>query len=83
MLGFPGGMVVKNPPANAGDARDMSLIPGWGKSRGIGNGNPLQYSFFLIFIFLDYESMITHIQKIWKIQNKGTYSSTIYYNCLF
>ena len=38
---FPGGSVVKNPPANAGD---MGLIPGWGKSPGEGNGNPLQYS---------------------------------------
>ena len=42
--GFPGGSVVKNPPANAGDARDPSLIPGWGRSRRVGNGNPLQYS---------------------------------------
>ena len=36
--------VVKNPPANAGDARDEGLIPGLGRSPGIGNGNPLQYS---------------------------------------
>ena len=36
--------VVKNPPANAGDARDVGLIPGLGRSPGIGNGNPLQYS---------------------------------------
>ena len=42
--GFPGGMVVKNPPANAGDARDASSIPGLGRSPGEGNGNPLQYS---------------------------------------
>ena len=38
------GAVVKNLPANAGDARDMSSIPGSGISSGIGNGNPLQYS---------------------------------------
>ena len=37
----PGGSVVKNSPANAGDAR---LIPGLGRSPGGGNGNPLQYS---------------------------------------
>ena len=37
-------LVVKNLPANAGDARDMSSIPGSGISSGIGNGNPLQYS---------------------------------------
>ena len=40
-LGFPGGSVVKNPPANAGDA---GLIPGLGRSPGEGNGNLLQYS---------------------------------------
>ena len=39
--GFPGGSVVKDPPANAGDA---SLIPELGRSPGEGNGNPLQYS---------------------------------------
>ena len=41
---FPGGAVVKNPPANAGDARNMGLIPGLGRFPGAGNGNPLQYS---------------------------------------
>ena len=39
--GFPGGSVVKNPPANVGDA---GLIPGSGRSSGEENGNPLQYS---------------------------------------
>ena len=34
----------------------------------------------LILIFLNYESMTTHLQEAWKIQNKVTYSSTIYYN---
>ena len=37
-------LVVKNPPANAGDVRDTSLIPGSGRSPGGGQGNPLQYS---------------------------------------
>ena len=37
-------LVLKNPPANAGDARDVTSIPGLGRSPGIGNGNPLQYS---------------------------------------
>ena len=36
--------MVKNPAANAGDTRDMGLIPGLGRSPGEGNGNPLQYS---------------------------------------
>ena len=37
-------LVVKNPPAHAGDARDVVWIPGMGRSPGEGNGNPLQYS---------------------------------------
>jgi len=37
-------VLVKNPPANAGDVRNMGLIPGSGKSPGEGHGNPLQYS---------------------------------------
>ena len=39
-MGFPGGSVLKNPPANAGD---VGLIPGLERSPGVGNGNPLQY----------------------------------------
>ena len=37
-------LVVKTPPANAGDVRDLGLIPGSGRSPGGGNGNPFQYS---------------------------------------
>ena len=36
--------MVKNPPANAGNAGDVDSIPGLGRSPGGGNGNPLQYS---------------------------------------
>ena len=36
--------MVKNPPASAGDTRDLGLIPGLGRPRGGGHGNPLQYS---------------------------------------
>ena len=43
LKGFSGGAVVKNPPANAGDTRDVGLIPGSGSSPGGGLGNPLQY----------------------------------------
>ena len=42
--GFPGGTVVKNPPANAGDVRDVGSIPGSGRSPRGGNGNLIQYS---------------------------------------
>ena len=43
-MGFPGGPVVKNLPANTGDERKVGLIPGSGGVPGVGNGNPLQYS---------------------------------------
>ena len=39
LMGFPGGSVVKNPPANAGDTGDESLIPELGRSPGEGSGN--------------------------------------------
>ena len=42
--GFPGGTVVKNPPASAGDVRDTGSVPESERSRGEGNGNPLQCS---------------------------------------
>ena len=35
--------MVKNPPANAGNVKDMSSIPGLERCPGEGNGNPLQY----------------------------------------
>ena len=40
-MGVSGDSVVKNPPASEGV---MGSIPGWGRSPGGGNGNPLQYS---------------------------------------
>ena len=43
-MDFPGSEVVKNLPVNAGDARDMGSILGSGRSPGVGNGDPLQYS---------------------------------------
>ena len=44
---LPTWLSVKNPPTNAGDTgdiRDMGLTPGSGRSPGVGNGNPPQYS---------------------------------------
>ena len=49
-MGFPGGSAVKHLPANAGDSRDVGLIPGSGRSPGVGNGNPFQYSCLKNFI---------------------------------
>ena len=42
--GFSGGLVVKNPPADTGNAGDTGWIPGSGRSPGVGNGNLLQHS---------------------------------------
>ena len=42
--GIPGGSVVKNLPASAGDLRDAGSIPGSGRSPEEENGYPLQYS---------------------------------------
>jgi len=44
MRAFQVSLVVKNPPANAGDVRDADSIPGLGRSPGEGHGRPLQYS---------------------------------------
>ena len=43
-MGFPGGSVVKNLPANEGDARHLGSISGSGRGLGGGNGNSPQYS---------------------------------------
>ena len=37
-------LVVKNPPADAGDRREAGVIPGSGRTPGGGHGHPLQYS---------------------------------------
>ena len=47
--------MVKNPPANAGDTRDAGSIPGSGRSPGVGNGNPIPYS---------WASLVTQLVKI-------------------
>ena len=43
-LAFQVALVVKNLPDNAGDLRDAGLIPGLGRSSGVGRGTALQYS---------------------------------------
>ena len=44
MKSFAGGSMLKNLPAYAGDTRDTGQIPGSGRSPGVGNGTPFQYS---------------------------------------
>ena len=43
-------------------------------------GSLFFFFFYFFFIFFNYEKMITHLPETWKIQNNGTYSSTIYFN---
>ena len=43
-IGIQAVLVVRKPPANAGDVRDVGLIPGSGRCPGGGHGNPLQSS---------------------------------------
>ena len=43
-MGFPGGTVVKNPPANAGDSRDLGSVPRLGRFPWGINSKPLKYS---------------------------------------
>ena len=40
---FPGGAMIKNPPANAGNLRNAGSVPGSGRYPAVGNGNSLQY----------------------------------------
>ena len=44
MEGFPGSLVVKNPPANAGDKKDVGSVPELGRSPGGAYGNLFQFS---------------------------------------
>ena len=59
-------LVVKNPPANAGDIRDMGLIPWLGRSPGGGHSNPLQFS------CLEYPMD----RGAWWLQSMGSQSQT-------
>ena len=63
---FPGGSVVKNPPANAGDAEDAGSIPGLGRSPRGGNGNPVQYS--CLGNPMDREAWLATVHEVIKIQ---------------
>ena len=56
--------MVKNPPANAGDVRDIGLIPGLGRSSEGAYGNPLQY--FCLENPLDREAWQTTVHKVAK-----------------
>ena len=63
LVDIPGGIVVKNLPANAGDTRDTALIPRLGRSPGGGNGNPPQYSFGASLM----TQMVKNLPAVWEI----------------
>ena len=57
-LSFPGGSVIKNPPANVGDAGDVSLIIRWGRTSGGGMATQSSILFFLINLFFYWTSPV-------------------------
>ena len=72
-------LVVKNLPANAGDIRDAGSIPGLGRSLGVGNGTPLQYS--CLENFMDrgaWQGAIHGVAKNWTwLKQLSTHSFTL------
>ena len=76
-MSFPGGSVVKNSPANAGDSRDAGSIPGLGISLGGGKGNPLQYSCLENLMDRGVWQAIVHgVAKSWTQLNVHTHTCT-------
>ena len=92
-IGFPGGLEVKNPPANAGDIGDRGLIPGSGRSPGGGNHNPLQYSclgnpmdrgtWWATVHGVDWRNLVQHFGKLYgsssKVLNTELYMAQQFY----
>ena len=78
MVGYPGGSVVKNLPANAGDT---GSIPRSGRSSGEGNGNPLQY--FCLGNPMDREAWYAIDQGVAKSQTQLSNQTTINTNTFF
>ena len=66
--------MVKNPPANTGDARDIGLIPGSGRFSGVGHGNPLQYS--CLENSMDRRAWWDSVHDIAKVGHDGTSSES-------
>ena len=78
--GFPGGTVAKNLPADAGDARDETSIPGSGRSPGAGNGNPLRY--FHLGNLMDRGAWQATVHAVTKAQHSRKYFMFIFINTL-
>ena len=66
-VSFPNGSVIKNLPVNARDTGEAGAVPGLGRSFGVKNGNPLQYSFFFNFFFsLQYSYLKNPMDRAWR-----------------
>ena len=58
--------MVKNPPANAGDVRDVGSTPGSGRSPGEGHGNPHQYSCLENPMYRGaWQALVHRVEKSW------------------
>ena len=73
--GFPGGTSGKEPPANAGDIREVGSIPGSGRSPGGGHGRSLQYS--CLEVPKDRAAWWAKVHKVTKSQTQMKWLSTI------
>ena len=69
--------MVKNPPAHAGDIREVGSIPGLGRSHGKGHGNPLQY--FCLQKAMDRGAWPTTVHRVTQSQTRLKRLSTAEY----
>ena len=60
---FPSSVLIKNPPSNTGDERDVSSIHASGRSPEVGNSNPLQY--FCLENSMDRGAWWTTVPRVW------------------
>ena len=68
-------LVLKNPPANAGDIRDMGSVLGSGRSPGEGNDNPLQYSYLENTMDRGaWQATVHEVSKSWTQLSDGTHT---------
>ena len=71
------GLLDGNPTANTGDAKDVGLIPGSGRSPGVGNGKPLQYS--CLGNPMDREAWQATVHGVTKSQTQPSRAPILYY----
>ena len=71
----PSGTMINNLPASAGDTRDVGSIPGQGRSPGVGNGSPLQYSFLENSTDIGaWQATVHRVTKSWTRLSKSTHA---------